>query len=149
MKHPLCILAFATLSALSPAAMADARPAASNDQVEAENIASAVAVAFSNDGFKLRDGHWTGALAVGKPQLIQVNLYAGNEYWFSLGATAKAKKVAVTVFDETGKPIECEPSEKDATAAAGFAPGVSGPSYIRVELLEGDAATFCLLYSYK
>lgn len=149
MKHPFCALSLAVLFALSPAAMPGVRPAASNDEVEAEKIASAVAGAFSNDGFKLRDGRWTGALASGKQQFIQVNLYAGNEYWFSLGATGKAKKVAVTVFDETGTAIECEPYEKDATAAAGFAPGVSGPYYIRVELVEGDAATFCLLYSYK
>ena len=149
MKHSLCALALAVLFALSPAARPGVRPAASNEEVEAQRIASGVAGAFSNDGFKLRDGHWTGPLASGKPQVIQVNLYAGNEYWFSLGATGKAKKVAVTVFDETGAPIECEPYEKDATAAAGFAPGVSGPYYIKVELVEGEAATFCLLYSYK
>lgn len=149
MKHSLRTLAFAALLALSPHAMPGARPTASDDAVAAEKIASTLATSFSNDGFKLRDGHWTGPLVSGKPQVVQVNLYAGNEYWFSLGATGKAKKVAVSVFDEEGKPIECEPYEKDATAAAGFAPGVSGPYYIRVELLEGEAATFCLLYSYK
>jgi len=120
-----------------------------DDQVNARKVALDLAGAFSNDGFKLRDGHWIGALARGKGAVIQVNLFAGNEYWFSLGATAKAKKVSVSVFDETGKPIEYEPYQEGASAAAGFAPEASGPYLIKVEELEGEPAAFCLLYSYK
>ncbi len=68
-------------------------------------VALELAGAFSNDGFKLRDGHWSGTLAPDESKLIAVNLYAGNEYWFSAGATEKAKKLAVDVFDETGAPV--------------------------------------------
>ena len=120
-----------------------------NDQVLARKTALDLAGAFSNDGFKLRDGHWDGQLAPGKSQVVQVNLYAGNEYWFSLGATEAAKKLAVTVFDEGGKPVEFEPYAEGHTAAAGFSPTVSGPYYIKVEEIEGAPASFCLLYSYK
>ena len=90
-----------------------------------------------------------GSFAPGKAAIHQVNLFAGNEYWFSLGATDKARKVSVSVFDESGKPVAYEPFQDGSSAAAGFSPTVSGPYLIRVEVLDGAPAAFCLLYSYK
>jgi hypothetical protein len=123
--------------------------AETDKEVAARKRALDVAGAFSNDGFKLRDGHWCGTIEPGKPQLVQVSLYAGNEYWFSLGATADAKKVAISVYDEAGKPLTFDPWTEGSTAAAGFAPDASGPYYLKIEALEGQLATFCVLYSYK
>jgi hypothetical protein len=122
---------------------------ATDEEVAARQVALEVAGAFQNDGFKLRDGFWSGRLGKGATKVIQVNLFAGNEYWFVLGAVAPAKKVQVTVFDETGQLVETEPYAGDTSSAAGFSPGVSGPYYIKVELLEGDPAAFCMLYTYK
>jgi hypothetical protein len=34
-------------------------------------------------------------------------------------------------------------------AAAGFAPKNSGPYYVRLDLTEGAASAFCLIYSYR
>ena len=65
--------------------------APTDDQVAARKTALDLAGAFSNDGFKIRDGHWCTELAPAKPQVIQVNLYAGNEYWFCAGATSAIK----------------------------------------------------------
>lgn len=126
-----------------------AEGAPSDDGVAARRAALGVAGAFQNDGFKLRDGVWSRRLEPGAAHLIQVNLYAGNQYWFTVGAAGGAKKVAVSVFAENGEPIECEPYAEGATAAAGFSPGISGPYYVKVELIEGAAATLCLVYSYK
>ena len=138
------------LLSLACAALAAARlHAASNDEVEARRVALDVAGAFTNDGFKLRDGNWTGSVAPGKGQIIQVNLYAGNQYWFTLGATPTAKKVLVTIYDETGKPVESDPYQEVSVAAAGFSPQVSGSYFVKVEELEGKPAAFCLVYSYK
>ncbi len=145
MKRPLFTLLLTTALALSPVFAAEE----SDDQVNARKVALDLAGAFSNDGFKLRDGHWMGSFAPGKSSVIQVNLFAGNEYWFSLGATDKAKKVAVTVFDETGKPVSYEPYEDGTSAAAGFSPAISGPYLVKVEVVDGAASSFCLLYSYK
>ena len=140
-----------TLLSLLLAATTTVQPlrAATDGEIEARRVALDLAGAFSNDGFKLRDGVWIGTLERGKPRIVQVNLYSGNEYWFALGATSKAKKLAVTVFDETGKPVECEPYQEGATAAAGFSPDASGPYYVKIDLAEGDAASFCLVYCYK
>lgn len=123
--------------------------AATDAEVEARRVALDVAGAFSNDGFKLRDGCWTGQIEPGKSHVAQVNLYAGNQYWFSVGAAAQAKKLSVTIYDEAGKLVSSEPYAEGATAAAGFSPEASGPYYVRVEALEGAPASFCLLYSYK
>ncbi len=129
---------------------ATAAPAESEGQVEAREVALELAGGFSNDGYKIRDGHWSGRLQSGEPQRVVVNLYAGNQYWFSLGATDKSKKIAVTVFDETGKQVEEELFHREAKrAAAGVSPVASGPYYVSVQLLEGDATDFCLVYSYK
>lgn len=144
MKYWSLYCAIALGMALQPCGAAP-----SDDEVQARKFAMDLAGAFSNEGFKLRDGHWDGQLEPGKAQVIQVNLYAGNEYWFSLGTTAAAKKLAVSVFDEMGKPVEFEPYSEGQTAAAGFAPVVSGPYYIKLESLEGGPASFSLLYSYK
>ena len=125
-------------------------PAApSDDEVAARNAALTLAGAFSNDGFKIRDGHWVGAITPGESKLIQVNLYAGNQYWFSVGATSAAKKLLVTVFDESGKVVDSESYQGAATAAAGLEPGASGPYYVQVKEMEGDPSTFCMIYSYK
>lgn len=123
--------------------------AGTDGEVEARRVALDLAGAFSNDGFKLRDGVWLGTLEPGKPRVVQVNLYAGNEYWFALGATNKAKKLAVTVYDETGKLVDCEPYQEGATAAAGFSPDASGAYYVKIDLAEGEAASYCLVYCYK
>ncbi len=123
--------------------------AATDGEVEARRVALEVAGAFSNDGFKLRDGVWAGTLESGKPQIVQVNLYAGNEYWFALGATKGAKKLAVTIYDETGAKVESERYQDAATAAEGFSPDASGPYYVKVELSEGESSSFCLIYCYK
>jgi hypothetical protein len=143
MKRTLTLAVLTASLALAPL------HAATDGEVEARRIALDLAGAFANDGFKLRDGVAMGSLEPGKPKLVQVNLYAGNEYWFSLAGSGTAKKMAVTVFDETGKKIDAEPYQEGVTAAAGFSPEASGPYFIKVELIEGATAAFCLLYSYK
>src|ERR1700745_2374679 len=108
-----------------------------------------VAAAFSNDGFKIRDGHWCGIVKPHDHSLVAVNLYAGNQYWFSVGATEPAKKIAVSVYDETGKQVTTDSYDNGEKAAAGFAPQSSGQYFVSVDLVEGEQSPFCLVYSYK
>jgi hypothetical protein len=118
-------------------------------EVQARKDALDVAAAFSNDGFKIRDGHWCGIVKPHNHSLVAVNLYAGNQYWFSVGATEPAKKIAVSVYDETGKQVTTESYDNGEKAAAGFTPSSSGQYFISVDLLEGEESSFCLVYSYK
>ena len=122
--------------------------AESDAEVEARRIALDLAGAFSNDGFKIRDGHWTGTAKPDAPAVVAVNLYAGNQYWFSVGAD-QAKNVAVRVYDENGQPMSVDGYEDEDKAAAGFSPTISGQYFVSVSPGEGSGGTICLVYSYK
>jgi hypothetical protein len=145
MKRLLIAFAFlATTVIAAPEAEKD-----SDEKVGARRSALELAGAWTNDGFKLRDGHFSGSFKVGEPKFIRVNLYASNQYWFTIAGTDKAKKVVVQVFDEGGKPVEFESHLDGARAAAGFAPKASGPYLLKLEELEGEPSAFALVYSYR
>jgi hypothetical protein len=140
------------LSCLTTVALilSGARASAETDQeVAARSVALELAGAFSNDGFKIRDGHWAGTLAPNDNSLVAVNLYAGNDYWFSVGATEQAKKLSVNVFDETGAPVSTQKYDSGTKAAAGLRVAKSGEYFIQVRVDEGKPAAVCLIYSYK
>ncbi len=155
MKRLVCALFIAgTVSAFAdptPTATASPTPAVpSADEVPlARSRALELAGAFANEGYKIRDGFWSGTLEKDKPVFLEVNLFAGNEYWFSAAATGPARKISVALFDEKGKPLEGETYEDGPSAAAGFVPSTSGPRIVRVLMTEGEKADFCLVYSYK
>jgi hypothetical protein len=143
-----------TLALAATFAAPIARPAPTDDEVEAHRRVLDLAGAWTAAKFKLRDGNWSGPIKPGQAKLIQVNLYAGNDYWFSVAATDAARKLQVTVFDEAGAPVPKEADDlyEDAEnhrAALAFSPTASGPYYVKIEELEGEPATFCLIYSYK
>ena len=143
MKRRLAILLGALLAAVG------SLPAQTDEEVEAHRHVLDLTGAFSNDGFKLRDGHWAGQIKPAERALIAVNLYAGNEYWFSAAANAKAKKISVELYDESGKPLTTEVYNEGERASAGYSPTSSGQYFVAVSLLEGEPTTFCVVYSYK
>lgn len=108
-----------------------------------------LAGAFANDGYKIRDGFWTGTLEPGKPKSLQVNLFSGNEYWFSAATLAPKAKLSVEIYDERGNPVAGERFQDGAVAAAGLAADASGKYFVRLTLLGEEKADFCLVYSYK
>ena len=138
-------VAFLVAALLAPAHLR----AETDQEVEAHKAVLDLAGAFTNDGYKMRDGHWTGTLKTGERALVAVNLYAGNQYWFSVGAVQPAKKVDIAVYDETGKLMTTESYNEGERAAAGFSPTTSGQYYVSVGLVEGEPSSFCLVYSYK
>jgi hypothetical protein len=141
------VLLCAAASLLSAAALAWAE---SDDEVQAHKQVLDLTGAFTNDGFKLRDGHWAGQIKPKDRAVIAVNLYAGNQYWFSAAASNdKAKKLAVDVYDESGKPMTTESYSEGERASAGFSPTNSGQYFVAVSLVEGEPSTVCLVYSYK
>jgi hypothetical protein len=118
-------------------------------EVNARKEALELAGAFGNDGFKIRDGHSCGVLKAHDHALIAVNLYAGNQYWFSVGTADPLKKVGVSLYDETGKQMTTENFSEGDKAAAGFAPENSGQYFVSVDSVEDQEGSFCLVYSYK
>ena len=130
--------------ALAPLCLAE-----TDNEVEARKVALDLAGAFANDGFKVRDGHWTGSVKKGDRAVIAVNLYAGNEYWFSVAAANKGPKFALGVFDEHGQPVATENFTEDERGAAGYSPSISGQYFVSIAAPEADTGTVCLVYSYK
>ena len=118
-------------------------------EVNARKNALDVAGAFTNDGFKLRDGHWCGLAIHEEHSLIAVNLFAGNQYWFAVGTPEATGKVAVNVYDESGKLVQTQHYQSGESAAAGFSPADSGQYFVAVDLENGPPTNFCLIYSYK
>ena len=118
-------------------------------EVNARKDALELAGAFGNDGFKIRDGHSCGVLKAHDHALIAVNLYSGNQYWFSVGTAEPLKKVGVSLYDETGKQMTTENFSNEDKAAAGFAPEISGQYFVSVDSVEDQEGSFCLVYSYK
>ena len=120
-----------------------------DDQVAARGDVIDFAGAFQNDGFKIRDGNVFGKVSKDHPQVVAVNLYSGNAYWFTASTGQKAERLKLSVYDDSGKPVSYLPYEFGDRAAAGFSPDASGLYYVKVALEEGQPATFCLIYSYK
>jgi hypothetical protein len=133
----VCIIAISRVSADT-----DAQVAARSDVLD-------LAGAFQNDGFKIRDGDFFGQLSKGQSQIVSVNLYSGNGYWFSASTGQKSDQLKVSVFDGSGKPVSYMPYQSGPRAAAGFSPDASGLYYVKVSLEEGQNSTFCLIYAYK
>ncbi len=145
----LPLLLAATLVQAQDAPTPTPKPSPGEDSALSRSKALDLAGAFANDGYKVRDGFWSGTLEKGKPQFLEVNLFAGNEYWFSAAAAGAARKITVSVFDTNGQPIDSETYEDGPSAAAGLIPETSGPRILRVLLTEGEKADFTLVYSYK
>lgn len=144
MKRSIAILLGLILGTAAPLLRAE-----TDEEVEAHKLVLDLTGAFSNEGFKLRDGHWAGKIKPSEHALIAVNLYAGNQYWFSTAANAKAKKISLELYDEGGKPLVTESYNEGEKASAGYSPTTSGQYFVAVSLLEGEPTTFCLVYSYK
>lgn len=145
MKMRVLILASATVLAAAAIARAE-----TDEEVQAHKQVLDLTGAFTNDGFKLRDGHWVGPLKPKDRAVIAVNLYAGNQYWFSVAAANdKAKKIAVDVYDEGGKAMTTETYSEGERASAGFSPTNSGQYFVAISLVDGEPSTVCLVYSYK
>ena len=141
-----CLRLFALIFALSASAVLRADTDA---EVIARRDALELAGAFGNDGFKIRDGHSCGVLKPHDHAVIAVNLFAGNQYWFSVGTAEPLKKVSVTVYDEAGKQMKTEDFNNEGKTGAGFAPENSGEYFVSVGSVEGQEGSFCLVYSYK
>lgn len=146
-----CLLTLAAAFSVAQAVAGDTdNVLLAQSDVSVRSKALELAGAFSNDGYKIRDGYWSGEIEPGKPQFLEVSLYAGNEYWFSAAAASPpARKIAVSVFDEKGNPVDFQIYEDGPVAAAGFAPDVSGKYFVKLTAVEGEKSQFCLLYSYK
>lgn len=130
-------------------AIAFATPASDDAAVTCRRAALDLAGAWTNDGFRLRERTWTGVLPAGKPALARVTLVAGNRYWFSAATNAASTNLSVSIYADTGLPVEANSYLEGPLAASGVLPRVSGSYLIAVSESSGTPVPFCLVYSFK
>ena len=145
MKTALALILTGLLTIAETATQAES---ANNEQVAARSEVLDLAGAFQNDGFKIHDGNLFGKVARDHAEVVSVNLYSGNAYWFSV-ATTPAQSLKVSLFNDQGKPVAYEAYVQGNRAAAGFSPDASGLYYVKISNDDVQPATFCLIYSYK
>ena len=78
--------------------------------VSARSKALELAGAFSNDGYKIRDGYWPGEIEPNRPQFLEVNLFSGNEYWFSAAVNPPGRKIAVACSTKSASQWTSKPT---------------------------------------
>ena len=81
--------------------------------------------------------------------LIEVHLFAGNDYRFSSANLDPSSQLRVSIFDSWGYPAGQEYSGNASCATAGISVIRSGKYFIRLVMTEGDKADTCMVYSYK
>jgi len=108
-----------------------------------------LAGALGNEGFKLRDGAWSGVLQGGKPQRLALNLFAGNQYWFCAASSAPGESPSITLRDPSGQAVELVPFKRDGVAAAGVTADATGRYVLEIEGSARGSREFCVLYLFK
>ncbi len=108
-----------------------------------------LAGAMGNEGFKLRDGLWSGRLEPGQPKRLAVHLFAGNQYWFCAATPEGSRSPKFALFDPQGKPVTTLAYDGPGLAAVGVTAAATGRYFVEVAPGSGSASDFCLIYLFK
>lgn len=128
------------------------------DFVESKRCSLDLLGGLVNHGFRVRDEVWEICLSPQKMELLQLTLFAGNQYWFAASASAPAKRLKLTLYDEEGSPVSLDLWKDDHTipvarVAGGLVVTRSGNYYVGLELAEEEgtreAVPASLVYAYQ
>lgn len=108
-----------------------------------------LAGALGNEGFKVRDGVWSGVLQGGKPQRLALNLFAGNQYWFCAASSAPGESPSIMLRDPSGQAVDLVPFKRDRVSAAGVTAGATGRYILEIGGSARGSREFCVLYLFK
>jgi hypothetical protein len=121
------------------------------NQTDQSSRSRAIALAgdFSGQGYHVRDGYWSGTVEKGKPVVIAINLFCGNDYWFSAASPNPSARLKVSIFDCQGRPAVSETYQEESRAAASITAARTGRYFVALDMTEGDKSDACMVYSYK
>jgi hypothetical protein len=113
------------------------------------SLALELAAGNEGEGYQVHDGFWSGTLAKAEPILLEVYLFAGNDYRFSASNLNTFSQLRLSIFDAWGYPAGQEYSGDSSCSTAGISVIRGGRYFIRLVMTEGDKADTCMVYSYK
>ena len=144
-----CIIGAATLHAQVVTTNQPAAPDTPVADATARSRASEFAEGITRDGYTLRDGVVLHDIDSTRPIFIEVNLFAGNYYWFCAATPVPTDKLSITVLDEKKRPLDTLKYASGSTVAAGITPKSTGRYFVRIALEGGEKTRVCFLYLYK
>ena len=127
-------------------------PRASGFVDEALSIAFEAAVPYIEQGFEVREDHWSGEIPSGQAKLVRHQLFRGNEYWFWGGTSFDDCEVLVEIFDKEGVAVGLETFSKGKTAGVRVLPSSTGTYYLRVTVTskkDQPVLDWALAYGYR
>jgi hypothetical protein len=124
---------------------------------EARHLAMETAKVFTREGFKIRDDEWAFTIEKTNAQFLQLTLFSGNHYWFTVASPTAGANLRLTLYDAQGHPVKGEvwhhdEAQSGSLAAVGIVPERSGSYFVGVERLEkcSDLPLDCsLVMAYK
>ncbi len=127
------------------------------DFVESKRRALDLLGGLLNHGFRVRDEVWEVSLRPQKMELLQLTLFAGNQYWFAAAAPVPARRLKLALYDDRGNPIPLDLWKDDhllpgARVAGGLVVDHSGNYYVGLESFEDDEEKIVpasLVYAYQ
>jgi hypothetical protein len=112
-------------------------------------LALRLAAGDAGEGYQVHDGFWSGTLEKDAPILLEVYLFEGNDYRFSVANTDPASHLVLSIFDTWGYPASADSSHGASYSTAGISVFRTGRYFVRLIMTEGDKADACMVYSYK
>jgi hypothetical protein len=119
---------------------------------EARSAALDAATPYVEMGYELREDYWSGSLRSGESEVVQHQLFRGNEYWFWAGTSFAECDVSVDVFDADGSVVSLETFSADGKAGARVLPARTGSYLIRVSVVAKGGIgkpDWALIYGYR
>ena len=119
---------------------------------EALTFAFEAAVPYIEQGFEVREDHWSGEIPSGEPKLVRHQLFRGNEYWFWLGTSFPDCELTVEIFDAEGDSVGLETFSNANTAGVRVLPSKTGSYYLRVTVKSKtgeDSLDWAVAYGYR
>ena len=119
---------------------------------EARSVAMEAASPYVDMGYELRDDHWSGEMKSGDSQVVQHQLFRGNEYWFWAGTSTAEAEVSIDIFDADGTSVALEAFSADGKAGARVLPAKTGSYLIRVSIAAKGGIgkpDWALIYGYR
>ncbi len=105
---------------------------------------------FVKQGFTIREEYWSGELGATTQNVITIQLFKGNEYWFCASTEATNTVISVHVYDDDGNIAESEYWRKAHAAGAHIVPRRTAFYYVITDMQNAPPKSrWSLIYAFR